>query len=372
MRQPHPFRLLVCGLVTAASLFACASPEKANTDDGHGFAVLATDGGLGITDGSTFEKLTEFDAEEGSSNGGLVWLDARTAIVLSNGIVGRVTTEGVLRSAPCRDCFGLAAQDGHVFTARTNYRPGDGFDIVALDLNLREISSIAATRLIERASREQLVENSGPPRMVAVTPSGIYLTHVSRNGGARHGPSILAKYDWHGDLVDHLLLDGLVFDVSVSPDLHYAGFVAGGSGGACRTTANVRVVDLADMRSLDTAPDVPGDIGPGGATWFTAEHLRWQGGRLEATGQVHHLARDEDCDDDPQSWTRVYDPAEQQFSDAPSVGAHTLRVIGPSCADQIGYAPDRERSVVVVDDGDFSPLVSDAEILGVSSGGLQC
>lgn len=372
MKLPHLFKLVLVGVVTAASLLACASPQNPDTTDTQGFAVLATEDELGITDGATFERLAEFDTEESNFNGGLIWLDAQTAIVLANGIVGRVTTDGVLQSAPCRDCFGLAAHDGHIFTARTNYRPGGGFDIVALDLNLREISSIPATRLIERASREQLVENSGPPRMVAVTPSGIYLTHVSRNGGARHGPSILAKYDWHGDLASHLLLDGLVFDVSVSPDRRYAGIVTGGSGGACRTTANVRVVDLADMRTLDTAPDVPGDIGPGGSTWFTAKYLWWQGGQLEATGQVHHLAPGEDCDDEPQSWSRVYDPAEQLFSDTPSVGAHTLQVIGPSCADQIGYAPDRERSVVVINGGDASPLVSDAEILGVSSGGLQC
>lgn len=373
-RRRYGVRAIFAAMVVA-TLASCGSDDAGGGNGtGPGFAVLASDDGVFLTDGKQVDRLDEFDQKDGVHSGAsLAWYDDHTAVVLTGGRVGLVTAGGVNRSVECDGCSGLLVDQGQVLTVRNNYRPGDGFDIIALDAGLNEVAGVAAARVIERAAREQLVENSGPPRLVAATPDAIYVTYASRHGGARQGPSVLAKYARDGRRLDHMIIDGLVFDVVASPDRRYVALAAGGSSGACHTTADVRVVDLVALQQLQTEPDVPGESRGGSSTWFLTQDLSWgDDGLLTAIGERHDLGPDQDCDESPQLWARTYDPTTQEFVDDELDAVHDLRVIGPSCDEQIGYSRGSGRAVVSTADGAPTTLLDNAEILGATSAGLVC
>jgi hypothetical protein len=362
-----------------AVLPACGSDRSSGTatSAGQGFAILSTDSGLAVTDGIDVRKLTSFAPKDGNWNGAAVaWRDHGTAVVVSGDMIGIVDAIGEHRIAPCMDCRGVALAGDIAITARANYRAGDGFDLVEFDSSLSEIRSTPSTRLNERWLGIRTDEDSRPPDVLAATDEHIYLTYVSRLGGARRGPEVVARYSRTGQLLSYLMIDGRTFDAEVSPDQRYLALTAGGSGGACNTTAHLRVVDLAEMRELDTYPDRPlarmTSSGTLSDPWFYIDSLRWADGRVVVTGQVHAPPRNETCDPAPQSWIRTYDVRTQTFTDALAESDRATQVIGPTCGDTIGYTgADDKRSVVAISGGIRREFPRSA-VLAATSGSLSC
>ncbi len=366
-------------LVMVAVLPACGSDRNFGTatSAGQGFAILSTDSGLAITDGIGARTLTSFAPKDGNWNGAAAaWRDRGTAFVVSGNVIGIVDATGERRTAPCMDCRGVALAGDIAITARANYRAGDGFDLVEFDGSLGEIRSTPSARLNERWLGIRTDEDSRPPDVLAATDEHIYLTYASRLGGARRGPQVVARYSRAGQLLSYLMIDGKTFDAEVSPDQRYLALTAGGSGGACITIAHLRVVDLAEMRELDTYPDRPlarmTSSGTLSDPWFYIDSLRWADGKVVVTGQVHAPPRDETCDPAPQSWIRTYDVRTQTFTDALAESDRASQVIGPTCGDTIGYTgADDKRSVVVVSGGVRKEFPKSA-VLAATSGSLSC
>ncbi|MEV0764253.1 hypothetical protein [Nocardia sp. NPDC050435] len=371
---------MLVALVAITLVSSCGNEDRGGREleTKRGFAILSSTRGLSLTDGKSVRELKAFRTEAANWNGtSAVWRDANSAVVISGGTIAIVTADGERVTAPCVDCRGLAVHGTTVVTARTNFRAGDGFDLVELDGNLREIRSTPVQRVNERWLGVRNADDVRPPEVVAATADEVYVSYISRSGGARHGPEIIAKHSRDGDLRAYTLVDGKQFGHAVSPDLRYLAVAAGGSGGACVTTANLRVIDLHEMRELDTYPDRPLEhmtaTGSLSEPWFYAEDVRWVAGHVEVTGQVHTLRSDENCDPAPRSWTRRYSVESRQFTDMLAAPIRAARVIGPSCTDLIGYSGiDSKRVVVAVSDGKHIELATSAGILAATAGSLSC
>ncbi|MFE9577109.1 hypothetical protein ACFYO1_12045 [Nocardia sp. NPDC006044] len=371
---------LLAMLTAAVLISACGAEHPGGPEPGagQGFAILSSTGGLSLTDGKTTRRLGAFRTEAASWNGtSAAWRDANTAVVVSSSTIGIVTAAGEQATAPCAGCRGVAVVGDTVFTARTNYRAGDGFDIVEFDATLREVRSAPAQRVNERWLGVRNADDVRPPAVVAATKDAVYVSYISRSGGARHGPEIVAEYGWTGEQREYVLIDGQKIGYAVSPDARYLAMASGGSGGACRTTANLRVIDLRQMRELDTYPDRPLEhmvaTGSLSEPWFFAEDLRWVAGEVVVTGQVHSLRPNEDCDPAPRSWTRRYQVESQSFIDTPADPIRATRVIGPTCTDLIGYSGlDNKRAVIGKSGGANTELATNAGILAATAGSLTC
>ena len=360
--------------LTHILLSACSDSSKSAPTAAHGFAIIADKSGIAVTTDTTLTRLKEFSENDRARYGtSAVWLDSNTAVVLSGTVLAQVTADGVSTVAHCDECRGLALYGEHIYTTRANYRPGDGFDIVTFDRRLNETGSIPASRLIERAGRVQNDESSSLARMIGATPESIYIAYVSRHGGARHGPSVLAQYSHTGELQNHLLIDGLVRDAATSPDMKYVALTSSGSSGACVNPSDVRVVDLATLTELHTDPDIPAESGVTHGGWFEARTLTWSGNRLTSVGELHDPPGEDVCDPQPQIWSRTYDPAGQAFTDEIAQETVGLQVVGPSCDRKIGYAPSFPWGKVVYSSPDgLRTIATEATILGVTVGGLKC
>ncbi|WP_167489528.1 hypothetical protein [Nocardia terpenica] len=330
-----------------------------------------------MTDGRSVHPLPHFTTKPDFwGAAAAAWRDASTAIVVGDGEIGVVDADGEHDTAACAGCTGVALAGDTVVTARSNYRAGDGFDLIEFDRALRATRVTAAARLNERWLGIRSDEDTGSPRVFAASADEVYLSYTSRLGGARHGPDVIARYSRTGRQLAYLMVDGNTRDEIVSPDGRFAAMIASGSGGACITVANLRVVDLRDMRQLDTYPDRPlprmtatGDLA---GSWFDTDDLRWAGASVVAAGQLHRPPPGQTCDPSPESWVRTYDTASQSFTDRPADGVRALRVVGPRCSDEIGYSGNGDGSVIAVQDGAQHQLAANASIVASTAGSLSC
>jgi hypothetical protein len=105
--------------------------------------------------------------------------------------------------------------------------------------------------------------------------------YLSRNGGVRRGPSIIAQYSTSDSLVRSISVDGIIGESSVSPDGRYLALGVGGSGGACVTVSDPVVVDLDRLRVQTVDPTVPAQaLARADALtepWFLMTDLVWNG-----------------------------------------------------------------------------------------------
>ncbi|MGH3988585.1 MAG: cupin domain-containing protein, partial [Pseudonocardiaceae bacterium] len=93
-------------------------------------------------------------------------------------------------------------------------------------------------------------ENTESPVTLAADPDSVTVGYLSRNGGNRRGPSIIAQYDHDGRLLRNVTVDGLVGRSAVSPNGRHLALEVSGSGGACVTVSRPVVVDLESLRVL--------------------------------------------------------------------------------------------------------------------------
>jgi hypothetical protein len=240
----------------------------------------------------------------------------------------------------CEGCVGVAATEDGVVTTRKNYEPGEGFDLVFLGPDLSVLRTLPAERLEERAAADYPAENTDSPVTLAADRTSVVVGYLSRNGGIRRGPSVVARYSQDGRLMGHVMLDGILGRSVASSNGQYLAVAVGGSGGACVTVSEPHVLDLHDLTPIDVAPELPAGFHPAssapGDSWFMLTDLTWNGTHLVITGEAHDgSAGPSGCDPHPQAWRRVFDPERNHMLEEQSVDVRGLRWIGPTCGDVV-------------------------------------
>lgn len=380
--QPAWARLLFTIVVAAAVSASCSNETAPIASAARGFAILSTNSGLVLADGAHSRALPSFQSKEGNWGAAdAVWREAGLAVVVFGDVIGLVDADGERRTAGCLRCLGVALAGDTAITIRPNYRPGDGFELVEFDSDLRQIRTTPAARLNERWLGVRIQENPLPPMVLAADGDSVYLTHASRLSGARSGTEIVARYSRSGERQDYLRIDGLARKASLSPDKRLLALSAGGSGGACVEVNRLRVVDLEQMRELETYPDLPVEYmtASGNRTqpWFTIEELDWTGGDVVVFGEMNSPPGNEICDSSPQTWIRTYHIGTQSFSDRRAdeqpQDIRAPQVIGPGCSDVIGYAGiGDQRRVIGIKDGVRTEFATRTAILAATAGRLSC
>jgi hypothetical protein len=324
---------------------ACTS-DTAERGDGkasgasNNFVVLSGEGGVALTDGQRLETVPGVAGPSFIQAGPLaVPIGDDTAAVMG---AGQLAVVGLHRQPivkDCQDCAGVALAGGLIVTSRTNFQPGEGFDLVFFRPDLSLDHSVPARRVPERRTIQFPAENTASPITLAAAGDRVTVGYLSKNGGVRAGPSIIAQYSTSGSLLDHVSVDGLIGQSSLSPDGRYLALGVGGSGGACVTSYYLVVVELEGLRVQTVDPAVPAAAQAGAASlsdpWFLMTDLVWDGPVVRATGEVHSPPEGESCDRHPGIWTRSYDPATGAVKDARGKNASARRWIGPDCADVV-------------------------------------
>ena len=325
--------LVLAAVVLPALVVSCAAVDSRRSDPT--FAVVFGADGVAITDGNWVEKVPMGNPEVVPWSGEAVGLDESTAAVVAVHHIAVVTPHAPDVLADCAECAGIAATDDHIVTTRRNLTPGGGFDIVFFSHDLQEERSVAAQRLEERGTTSFSAENVESPTTLAADADRVTVGYLSRVGGVRAGPSIIAQYDHDGRLLGSVQVDGIIGGgPAVSPDGRLLAVGIGGSGGACVTVLEPALVDLQTLRVQLIEPTRPAAVAVDSSTsdaWFLLTDLIWRESTLLVTGEVHAPPAGEGCDPQPESWQRSYDPATGQVDDLGDLAARALRWVGPDC-----------------------------------------
>jgi hypothetical protein len=328
----------LCAAACTSNTAECGDDKASGASNN--FVVLSGEGGVAVTDGKGLETVPGVAGPSFIQAGPLaVPIGDGTAAVMGAGQLAVVGPHCQPIVKDCQDCAGVALADGLIVTSRTNFQPGEGFDLVFFRSDLSLDHSVPARRVPERRTIQFPAENTASPITLAAARDRVTVGYLSKNGGVRAGPSIIAQYSTSGSLLDHVSVDGLIGQSSLSPDGRYLALGVGGSGGACVTSYDLVVVDLEGLRVQTVDPAVPAAAQAGAASlsdpWFLITDLVWDGPVVRATGEVHSPPEGESCDRDPGIWTRFYDPATDAVKDAGGENASARRWIGPDCADVI-------------------------------------
>jgi hypothetical protein len=180
-------------------------------------------------------------------------------------------------------------------------------------------------------------ENVESPITLTASPDRITVAYLSREGGVRRGPSIIAQYAPDGRLLGAAEVDGVIRTSVVSPDGAHLAVGVGGSGGACITSADLTVIALAGLDILDIGPSLPDTFtGDAGRSWSDVTDMIWRDGKVIATALLYYTPGEmQVCDPDPQLWTRTVDPITLDVIDADRPVADAVRWVGPDCADMV-------------------------------------
>jgi hypothetical protein len=300
---------------------------------------VAGSDGVAVTDGHWFEPVSGLTLTLGYAGAYAIGLDGMSAAVMAADRIAVVRPHEPAVIADCADCSGIAATDKYIVTTKKNFRPGEGFDIVLFSRSLTSSRTVPTQRLEERATTAYPAENTDSPITFAADPNKITVGYLSRSGGDRRGPSILAQYTYDGRLMRAIMVDGLLGPSLVSPDGRYLAVGVGGFFGACNTAWDPMIIDLETLQVRKIEPELPEgfrvDPTSSNETWFTLTDLTWQGGLITATGEVHAPRGSETCDPDPQVWRRTFDPATGGLNDLHVTGAEAVRWVGPDCGDVV-------------------------------------
>ena len=92
--------------------------------------------------------------------------------------------------------------------------------------------------------------------------------------------SVVAQYDYQGNLLAHVSVAGILGRSAVSPDGRLLALGVGGSSGACITISEPVLVDLQSLGMQPVEPKVPAavidDSGAFGEPWFLLTDLIWR------------------------------------------------------------------------------------------------
>jgi hypothetical protein len=332
-------RLLVPLSILVASCESPGQPVKQGSGASD-FVVVAGMDGVALVGADWIERVPDLGAP-GFSGGQLsAELDRASAAVLSTGHIAIVRPHDHARVADCADCAGIAVTERSIVTTRKNFTPDNGFDIVTFKRDLKPDRVVPAQRLEERVTTDFPAENTESPVTLAADANRVTVGYLSRGGGVRAGPSVIAQYDFDGNLLGSTMVDGILGESLVSPDGRYLALGVGGSAGACVTISAPAVVDLQSLKVHKIEPEVPGPVDSGAYTWFMLTDLSWQQNMLSATGQAHDPPPSESCDPDPQEWRRTFDPTTGTVKDATGDDARPTRWVGPGCDDSIAFTWD--------------------------------
>jgi hypothetical protein len=299
------------------------------------FAVVAGEDGVALVGDDWFEPVAGLDGSSAGYRGAMaVGVTASSAAVLAAGHIALVRAHQPAVVADCAKCAGIAVTDEFIVSSRKSVAPGNGIEIVLFTRDLKPSRTVSADRLEERTTTDYPAENTESPITLAAGAGRITLGYLSREGGNRRGPSVVAQYDFDGKLLGNASVGGTLGRSAVSPDGHRVALGVGGSSGACITLSSPVVVDLESLRVQKIQPDVPGVLPDSGRlAWFMLTDLLWRENTLVATGEVHTPPEGETCDPHPQIWRRGFDPATGQVRDTGEQPADATRWIGPGCDD---------------------------------------
>ncbi|MGH4023996.1 MAG: hypothetical protein ACRDRV_05365, partial [Pseudonocardiaceae bacterium] len=343
-----PYRWAVAfaplGVVLSAVLVSCGSGESGNSGSAPNsapqFAVVTGEDTIAAVGADWFEPVAGLSPGPSSYIGALsVGVDETSAAVLGTDRIALVRPHQPPVTANCADCSGIAVAGNRILTTRKNFSPGEGFDIVEFSSELAPGRTVSAQRLAERANTAYPAENTDSPVTLAADSDSITVGYLSRNGGNRRGPSILAQYGDDGRLLRNVTVDGIVGRSVVSPDGRQLALEVTGSGGACVTESRPVVVDLTSLRVRPLQPEVPAGVtakDPLTEPWFTMTDMVWDGHELIATGEVNTPTPEEyTCDADPAVWQRRFDPGTGRVVDSGGTIPQATRWVGPGCGDVV-------------------------------------
>ncbi|RKT88765.1 hypothetical protein SAMN05421805_107275 [Saccharopolyspora antimicrobica] len=321
--------LILSTVLLASCGSAASAPDFAVATGADGLTLVGADWtqqvpGFGTSEASFFppgDSDAEIAAPLDSARAVVVYADR--VVVVARG------AEPVVRD--CAECTGVAVTDTDIVTTRTNHAPDNGFDLVLYDHELSAERVVPAQRLQERASTS-LAENTESPVTLAADEDRITVGYLARDGGNRRGPSVIAQYDYAGQLLGSTKVDGLLGRSAVSPDGRLLAVGVGGSSGYCTNPYEPVIVDLATLRVREVEPAVPGTSPDDPDPWFELTDLVWAGETLLATGELH-VVRDpgEVCDPEPEVWQRAIDPETGAPADSGGHQAISTRQVGPGC-----------------------------------------
>jgi hypothetical protein len=331
--------LAISGCATNAQTKSTTSGSPTAHPPRAPFALAQGADGVAVVTSDGLERISQFSPPEFTTAGPSAVLlpgGDRAVVVLDDHVA--LVGPGV---APivheCLGCVGVAATKDGVVTSRKNYQPGEGFDLVFMGPDLSVLHTVPAARLEERAAATYPAENTESPVTLAADAAGVVVGYLSRNGGIRRGPSVVARYSQDGRLLGHVMLDGVLGRSIASSDGRYLAIGVGGSGGACVTISEPHIVDLHDLTPIEVAPELPAGFHPGSDySWFMLTDLLWNDTQLVITGQAFDgNAGPSGCDPHPQGWRRVFDAASQRMIDEKPGDIGAARWFGPSCGDVV-------------------------------------
>lgn len=300
--------------------------------------------------------------------------DGRFAL-LGEGGFAVVDAEGRAVTAEAPGCEGVAATPSRVLLLCGGAQLGGrAYTIRLFDPQARAQGEFELSKIFERVGPEPIERYDEAPQIVAVGDAVVWIAYPDREGFARGGSRLVAKHDLTGRLLASVRVDGAIYDSAPSPGGRYLALLAGGSGGACHTQSNLRVVDLDSMRSVNTAPDTPlaalAEAQDGYDVYFTGAGLRWASPTVvEALGTTaHHSAAE--CDAGLQTWRRVLDVQEPGVADEPvaHVDPDTSGWVGPAC-DDVLFADDQG---LVLRTGGRETVLPDAQLLYAAEPPERC
>ncbi len=265
-------------------------------------------------------------------------LDADRIAFVSDERVGVLNGDGTVTDQECPGCHGIAVTDAGIVTAQDNFQPGFGFDVVVLDDALHEVSRGPAERVAERPIDSTTAPDQSPVVLLGATATQAYVGYLSRTGGVRQGPWVIAAHDLDGRRTGVAVENGKLYGHRLSPDGRYLALSVGGNGGACVTSNHLAVIDTRTMTDLGTDPLLPAGLGvtteQSSEAWFQSAGLFWSSGPDGVVATDHggvHRPDGSGCDPRPEIYQRRYDPATETMSDSGPVERAQVGWFGTDC-----------------------------------------
>jgi hypothetical protein len=271
-------------------------------------------------------------------------IDANTLAVVSPDRLSVVRRDGTASSATCRGCQSVIWTGQDLAVLRPADGQGQTFEILRYSRDLEPAGQVTGRQLTERTDPEAERTVGSGVQLLAASPTTVWVGYEDRFGFSRGGSRTIAAYARDGTLLRINRVPGSIYASAVSDDGRYLAVTDGGSSGACITAAELDVMDLTTMKSLDTSQRIPtsallaADPDDLPDLNFAAFRLVWHGGIATALGETSRGnaegANASGCDPEAKQWARHYDTRTQTFTDV-EIAAQPDVFVGPDCADRV-------------------------------------